>query len=299
MKLLIGGDSEIGAATGRFLRAQGMPVWATTRRRDRISADRPFLDLADPLADWTPPPGTRSACILAAIARIAACAADPVGSARINVSQTLMLIERLLAAGAHVLFLSTNQVFDGESPHVSPDAPATPVSEYGRQKAEVEAELRRQIDEGAPVAILRLGKVVAPAMPLIEGWIEKLAAGRPISAFHDMPLAPVPIDFVAEAIGALMNDRANGIFQLTGPRDASYAQVAHFLARRLGAGSELVVEVGAREAGQPEGSTPRHTTLDSSALCQRYGLAVPDAWEVMEQLIAPSAAGRRAAAKPR
>src|SRR5215471_18597043 len=118
MKLLIGGDSEIGAATNRFLQAQGMPVRATTRRRDRVCADRPFLDLADALDAWTPPPGTRSACILAAVARLAACAADPAGSARINVTQTLTVIERLLAGGVHVLFLSTNQVFDGLTPHV-------------------------------------------------------------------------------------------------------------------------------------------------------------------------------------
>jgi dTDP-4-dehydrorhamnose reductase len=293
MKLLIGGDSEIGAATSRFLQAQGMPVWATTRRHDRISADRPFLDLADTLEDWAPPPGARSACILAAVARLAACVADPVGSARINVTQTLMLIERLLARGVHVVFLSTNQVFDGVTPQVAPDAPACPVSEYGRQKAQVEAELRRRMSRGEAVAVLRLGKVVAPVMPLVEGWIEKLAAGMPISAFRDMPFAPVAIDLVAKAIGALMDDRASGIFQLTGPRDVTYAEVAHVLARRLEADPKLVVEVSARDAGQPEGSTPRHTTLDSSALVERYGLTVPDVWEVIEQLIASSAAPGR------
>src|SRR5262249_21603343 len=147
--------------------------------------------------------------------------------------------------------------------------------------------------DGAPVAILRLGKVIAPTMPLLEGWIEKLTAGIAISAFHDMPLAPVPIDLVAQAIGALMHDRASGIFQLTGPRDATYAEVAQFLARGLGADPKRVVEASARDAGQPEGSTPRHTTLDSSALRQRYGLAVPGVWEIMEQLIASSAATRR------
>jgi len=294
MKLLIGGDSEIGKATSRFLQAQGMPVRATTRRHDRISADRPFLDLADALDDWTPPPGTRSTCVLAAVARLAACAADPIGSARINVTQTLTLIERLLASDVHVLFLSTNQVFDGDTSHVVPEAPAAPVSEYGRQKAQVEAALRRRIDGGVSAAILRLGKVVAPGMPLIERWAEKLTAGVPISAFHDMPLAPTPIELVAKAIGALMHDRASGIFQLTGPRDATYAELAHFLASRLRADPKLVEEVSARDAGQPEGSTPRHTTLDPSALRRRYGLAVPDIWEVMEQLIASSAAARPA-----
>ena len=61
-----------------------------------------------------------------------------------------------------------------------------PVSEYGRQKARTEAALRQHMDRGAPVAILRLAKVVSPDMPLIDGWIEALAAGKPIRAFRDM-----------------------------------------------------------------------------------------------------------------
>ena len=139
MMLLIGGNSEIGAATACYLKAQGLPVRATTRRRDHVSADRPFLDLAAELDDWEPPSGTRSACILAAVARLAACAADPAGSALINVTRMLTLIERLIARDIHVLFLSTNQVFDGSTPDVEPDAPTCPSSEYGRQKACVEA----------------------------------------------------------------------------------------------------------------------------------------------------------------
>src|SRR4051812_28366990 len=89
MILLVGGDSEIGAATKAFLAGQGHLVAATTRRADRASADRPWLDLAAPLDAWEPPAGTRSTCIFAAIARLAACAADPVGTAHVNVSQTL------------------------------------------------------------------------------------------------------------------------------------------------------------------------------------------------------------------
>src|SRR5437868_5137012 len=133
--LLVGADSEIGAATARHLTACGASVIATTRRPEHVAADRPFLDLSAPLDDWRPPAGIGAACIFAAVARLQACEADPAGSAFINVSQTLGLTERLLAEGAAVLFLSTNQVFDGTVPQVAADAPFCPVSEYGRQKA--------------------------------------------------------------------------------------------------------------------------------------------------------------------
>jgi len=281
LRLLIGGDGEIGAAAFRALKAAGTPVAATTRRADGAGPERPLLDLAAPLEDWQPPAGTRSACVLAAVARLADCAADPVRSAHINVTQTLALIERLIARDVHIVFVSTNQVFDGSAPHVAADAPACPVSEYGRQKTRAEARLKQLMGAGAPVAILRLSKVVSPGMALIAGWIEALIAGKAIRAFADMTMAPTPTGLVVAAIAALMADRRAGIFQLTGPRDVTYAEVGRFLARRLGADVGLVAEGSATAAGLPAGASPPYTTLDSSALGRLYGLEVPDAWEVI------------------
>jgi dTDP-4-dehydrorhamnose reductase len=285
MWLLVGGDSEIGAATSAALSAQGLAVAATTRRRDLVAADRPFLDLAAPLDDWEPPPRTSAACIFAAVARLAACAADPAASAYINVTQTLALADRLIERDIPLLFLSTNQVFDGRTPNVPADAPACPVSEYGRQKARAEAHLRERMDAGARVAILRLAKVISPGMPLLRGWIASLAAGRPIRAFDDMTMAPVPAQLVTAAIGSLLHDKPPGIFQLTGARDVSYAQVGLHLAERLAADRALVVPASAHTSGLPIGAAPRHTTLDSTALRERLGRDVPDVWAVIETIV--------------
>ena len=284
MFLLVGGDSEIGAAAWRHLR-KNSPTLATTRRAGALADDQVALDLAGDLAAWEPPQGVTAACICAAVARLAACAADPVGSAQVNVTGTLALAERLIAHGIHVLFLSTNQVFDGATPNVAADAPTAPVSEYGKQKARTEAALRTHMARGAPAAILRLAKVVPPQTALLRDWRAALAAGAPIRAFRDMTMAPTPIDRVTQAIVALMTDRTAGVFQLTGPRDVPYVEVGRFVAGRIGADPELVIPASVREAELPEGVAPLHTTLDSSALRQRYGIAVPDAWEVLGQTL--------------
>jgi dTDP-4-dehydrorhamnose reductase len=284
MFLIVGGDSEIGGAAYRAMKAHGKAVAATTRRSGRIAPDRPFLDLAAPLDGWTPPPGTQAVCLCAAVARLVACADDPEGSAHINVVQTLALVETLLARGIAVLFLSTNQVFDGCTPHERAEAPHSPVSEYGRQKARAETALLRQIESGAPVAILRLAKVMSDTMPLIRGWINDLMAAKPIRVFNDLALAPTPTDLVCAAIVALLQNRARGIFQLTGPRDVTYADIGRFLATHLDADQKLINETSARAAGLPEGATPLHTTLDSSLLCVDYGLEVPDVWDVVERV---------------
>jgi dTDP-4-dehydrorhamnose reductase len=285
MWLLIGGDSEIARAAHRSVTEHGQASAATTRRADRVAPDRPHLDLAKPLDDWAPPPETDAACIFAAIARLADCANDPAGSSHINVMQTLVLIDKLIARGVFVLFLSTNQVFDGQTPQVPPDAPLSPVSEYGRQKARTENELRARMNGGAPIAILRLAKVVSLDMPLIDGWAKALSRGESIRAFDDMMLAPTPTELVVQAIAALMKDRKPGIFQFTGPKDASYAQVGDYTARKLGADPALVTRVTAASAGMPTGATPRNTTMDSTFLRQRHGIAAPEAFDVIDAVL--------------
>lgn len=283
--LIIGGDSEIAAATLTYLRERGHNVIATTRRRERASADRPFLDLSQPVDDWPIPDGVGAACLCAAIARLGDCAKDPEGSARVNVAGNVNLAKKLLARGIPVLFLSTDKVFDGERSHVPADTAPCPVSEYGRQKAAAEAALSEMMGAGASAAILRLAKVVMPGMDLLRQWIVELKSGRPIRAFHDMMMAPTPVALVAAAIERLLAAPTSGIFQLTGPRDVDYGAVARHLAQRIGADAKLVETVSAYSVGLPAGSTARNTTLDSSALAQRFGIVVPDAWAVIDELI--------------
>jgi dTDP-4-dehydrorhamnose reductase len=282
MFLLVGGDSEIGKAATAHLRGR---VLATTRRPPGAGDARIALDLAGDLTAWEPPPGVTSACLLAAMARLADCAKNPEGTARVNVTGTLALAERLIARGVHVLFISSNQVFDGATPKVSADAPTTAVSEYGRQKAQTEAALRAHMARGAPVAILRLAKVVSPQTALLRDWTAALKAKVSIRAFHDMTMAPVAAETVVRAMAALMEARATGIFQLSGPRDVTYVDAGLFLAERLGVAPSLVAHTSHVTAGLPAGAGPPHTTLDSRALAERYGIVVPDAWKVLEGVL--------------
>jgi dTDP-4-dehydrorhamnose reductase len=106
-----------------------------------------------------------------------------------------------------------------------------------------------------------------------------------VRAFFDMKMAPVPVALVAQAIECLLAEATRGIFQLSGPRDIPYSEIAADLARRLEADPALVHPVSALSAGQPPGSTAQHTTLDSMALHDRCGITVPDGWAVIDALL--------------
>jgi dTDP-4-dehydrorhamnose reductase len=287
MFLIVGADGEVGRAVVGALVAEGTPVIGTTRRAEGAGMGRLRLDLDDIPAGWEPPEGVRTACITAAVARLADCEADPAGSSRINCTLTIELTQRLAERGIYTLFLSTNQVFDGATPQVAADAPTNPVSAYGRQKARTEAALRQMMSDGAPVGILRLSKVVSPGMKLFANWRESLAAGRAVRAFEDMALSPVPVGLVAQAIIAMMRTRATLVAQLTGPRDVSYLDAGRRVAGLFGADSRLVEAGRASEIGLPPGATPVHTTLDSSFLRDAHSIVVPDAMDVVADALRP------------
>ena len=142
----------------------------------------------------------------------------------------------LVEKGAHVLFLSSNQVFNGKHPMEKPDAARKPINEYGRQKAEVEMFI-----ETLPKAcILRLTKVIYQDIPLLKNWLEKLSKGKFVFAFEDMTLSPVKLNEVVIKIDNLVNDNAVGIFQLSGKEDLNYFNFAQKFAEKQGYPVELI-----------------------------------------------------------
>src|SRR5262245_57753839 len=123
--LVIGGDGQIGRALVAGLAARGLTAIGTTRHHERAGPGRPYLDRADDLDAWRPPGPIGAAVLAAAVTRLDACEREPEATARVNVGANLALADRLAASGAYVIFLSSNQVFDGTRAHRRADEPTS------------------------------------------------------------------------------------------------------------------------------------------------------------------------------
>jgi len=100
-----------------------------------------------------------------------------------------------------------------------------------------------------------------------------------------MITAPTPAADVAAALVALLQARVAGIWQLSGARDVTYAEIARYIATRIGADPGLVEPIAAAEGGMPQGATPLHTTLDCSALTERFDIRPRDPWQVIDAVL--------------
>jgi dTDP-4-dehydrorhamnose reductase len=271
--LVIGGDGVIGSA----LVAAGQPCHWTTRR-DIPGALR--LDLAGAVEDFVPPTGVTVAVLSAAQARLDRCEAEPDAAARINVAAPARLAAILAARGIRPLLLSTSLVH-APCPLAAEDSAPAPITAYGAQKAAAE----RAVLACPGGMVLRLSKVLAPGNGVFTTWLDELAAGRPIQPFSDMVMAPVALPVAVAAILVLARGPAEGIYQLSAECDISYAEAAAYLARAIGADSDLVRPKSFRDVGLPEAFVPAHTSLSMRRL-SALGVAQPEPWTALDWLVA-------------
>ena len=271
--LIVGSDSLIGGALMAHLQRTGERVVGTTRRREAVDESRLYLDLSKDVEGWQCPWPVAVAVVCAGVTKLDTCRRNPVVTARVNVLGVSALVKNLVARGAFVIYLSSNQVFDGSVPYRPPDHPVSPVTEYGRQKAEAE----RQISQwGDSVAIVRFTKVLGPTIPLFSEWSEALRKGEIIQPFSDMYMAPVPLSCAVSVLRFVADLRLPGILQVSGNRDVSYAEAAHLGARILGVDTSLVQPVEASQSGRYTGLVPANTTLNIERLKSVLGIEPPD-----------------------
>ena len=270
--LIIGGDGVIGKALTTILDKSGFCVSCTTRRVDTINNRRLFLDLSKNLDSFIIPKNIDTAIICAFITKLEDCIRDKKISYIVNVENTIKLYKKLIKHNIFTVYLSTNQVFDGTVPFQHPDAPYSPMTEYGRQKVELEKELKKNIKMNS---ILRISKVIYPNYGLFKNWISSLSNGEIINPFFNMFFAPIPLSFMTKVIVEIIIRRINGIVQVSGNKDISYSDIAFYMAHKLGFKCTLIKPIDAVENGYI-GTLPKNTTLNSDILNQKLELTIPD-----------------------
>ena len=166
MHLIVGGDSDIGMAISDNWNNNNISFHASTRRISLISDERPYIDLSDENSIINTNFVYDVVIITAGVTSIDECERNPEETRNINVVNTSLLINKLHSQGAYVMFLSSNQVFDGSRPFRKSTDSKNPINEYGKQKSEVE-------DVMLPLqskCILRMTKVFDKNPKIIQQW---------------------------------------------------------------------------------------------------------------------------------
>ena len=228
--LIVGGDSLIGRALDECWARKGKRVLKTSRRENALSETCFFLDIERDVSTWSPPSSVSVAYLCVAISSLEECQKNPLQTALVNTHNTIKLAEILVSNGIHVIFPSSNRVYDGACAFQKADNLTCPKTEYGRQKAEVE----RQLSEFAKsVSIVRFTKIIHSNLPLLKDWIKSLQNGEDIHPFSDMVMSPISLSFTVNVLCCIAETGTMGITQVSGERDITYEDIARFITRHM------------------------------------------------------------------
>jgi dTDP-4-dehydrorhamnose reductase len=186
------------------------------------------------------------------------------------------------SAGARLIFLSSDYVFDGrKSSPYEIDDPRNPQSVYGRSKAEAEVRL---LDLLPDCCIARTSWLFGRGGKCFPDTILKLAATRPVlDVVNDQRGCPTYSIDLARAITQLCRKGASGIVHVTNAGDCSWFEFAREIVKR----ASLPTEVRPVSSGQMARPAPRPAySVLSPATLHRYEITMPNWRDALDRYLA-------------
>jgi dTDP-4-dehydrorhamnose reductase len=180
--------------------------------------------------------------LLAGVSDIDQCEAKPDLAEAVNVRGTTHVAQACARTGASLLFISSAAVFDGAKHGYRESDSPTPVSVYGRTKANAE-ELIASLLPAA--VILRLALVIGFAEgsgtnAMLNNFAAKLRAGESVSLPDFEYRNPIDAGTLSDFIVELLCCGAAGIFHLGAIESVSRFELGVRLAERMGFSDRLV-----------------------------------------------------------
>lgn len=236
-----------------------------------VGADHRRLDVADREQVLAAVEGLRPDVVVHAAAWTAvdACEGDASRAFAVNALGTRHVAEAARRWGAHVVYVSTDYVFDGtsERPYVEWDT-TNPLSVYGRSKLGGEHEL------GPEATVVRTSWVCGFHGANMVKTVLRLAAGDgPLRFVDDQRGCPTFTADLAGTLAVIGCERLPGVFHLTNSGPTSWFEFAGAVLEANGDDPARVEPIATAELDPPRPAPrPANSVLDNAAW---RGLGLP------------------------
>lgn len=254
------------------------------RHHEVIPAVRPHFDLADRDSVMGAICSTGPELILhaGAFTAVDLCESEVDRAFQVNSLGTRYLADGARRVGAHVVYVSTDYVFDGTKlePYVEWDTPS-PMSVYGRSKLGGE----REIDPGWTIA--RVSWVAGYHGANMVKTVLRLAQNAgPLRFVDDQRGHPTFADDLAGMLVRLGVDRRPGIHHVTNQGAVSWYEFAREVLTAAGEDPERVEPIATKELQPPRPAPrPANSMLDNAALRLGGVPLLPDFREPLHRLV--------------
>jgi len=275
-KTPVGGVTDEEAATGVL-----PPV--RVGAHDVLSTDIDTLDLCDRDAVRATVADFRPELVLhgGAFTAVDACESEPDTAYAVNALGTRHIAEASAAVGAHLVYVSTDYVFDGTlgRPYVEWDQPG-PRSVYGRSKLGGETEVRAL--SGVAGTVVRTAWVSGAHGANMVKTVLRLADAAPggtLRFVDDQHGCPTFTADLARTLVRLGLDRRPGTFHVTNQGETTWFGFARAVLQAAGRDPSVVEPIATTDLDPPRPAPrPANSRLDNAGL-RLSGLPLLPLWQ--------------------
>ena len=248
--LVVGAGGQVGGALCAALGVRAIGTWRTPPP-EGLAADLEEMAARPSLAEELVARAAPEAVVVAAgMTWVDGCERQPELAATVNRDGPAALARAAAGAGARTAYLSTEYVFDGTEGPYDEDRPLSPLSAYGRSKAEGEAAVR----EADPAALVVRTTVVygpeAHGRNFAYQLATRLRRGEAMPVPADQVSSPTYNRDLAAALVGLLDGGAVGVVNVAGPEVVDRAAFGRRLATAMGLDPGLVVATSTAALGQ-------------------------------------------------
>lgn len=262
MKVLItGANGLLGQHLTKLLLDNNYRVVATSRGESKLpfepsdSFTYHAMDITNPMETFKIMSLERPEVVVhaAAMTQVDDCELHPQQCERINVQGTSQILTDAETFSSHFIYLSTDFVFDGEKGNYSEEDETKPISLYGFTKMQSEAMVQTS---DVPFAIVRTclvyGNLLSGKRNNIISWVkENLEQGKNIKVVTDQLRTPTYVEDLAKGILLIIQQKAEGIFHISGKDRLSPYDIAVKTAGWFNLDKNLIEKADAATFKQP------------------------------------------------
>lgn len=262
MRLLItGGSGLLGSKVAELALQEGHDVFSGYARHQPEHGKGIKLDLADSTSLARAVKDCRPGTIIhaAALTDVDICETNQDLAHRMNVSATKALAEEANDVGAHMVYISTDYVFDGSRGMSKEEDATKPVNYYGYSKLLGE----QYCDAVARTCVIYGAKPASGKINFALWIVENLRNGRTISIVADQYITPTLNTNLARMVLEITNRKLYGVYHLAGSTRISRFDFAVELAKTFGLDQDLIIKSEMKDM-KWAARRPSDSSLDTS-----------------------------------
>ncbi len=242
-----------------------------------VACGRDRLDILDPAQARAVILAERPATVIhcAAYTNVDGAEADPQAAFSVNRDGTRHVAEACRAAGATMVYVSTDYVFDGKASRpYRTDDPPNPLGVYGQSKLAGELAVRQALDAHF---IVRTSWLYGRGGKNFVDTMRRLGRAQPeLAVVDDQVGSPTWTQALAETIGDLIATTRYGRYHATGQGTCSWYGLTRKIMELEGLDTR-VRPITTAELGRPA-PRPMYSVLDNGALVEA-GVPLLPRWE--------------------